>query len=105
MEIWSHTRTLRGIIATHSQPQPCFEDPPPSFNPLADRYFETHGYQASTIFNIAHILTESDGSREAFVRMLASRGTAYTEAEWIWEVLNLGEQVLPKPSGSGKLNL
>jgi hypothetical protein len=43
---------LRGIIASHSQPQPSLEDPPPTFNPLADRYFVTHGYQASTLFNI-----------------------------------------------------
>lgn len=89
MGIWSHTRTLRGIIATHSHPQRCLEDPPPSFNPLADRYFATHGYQAATLFNISHMLVESGGNAEAFVQSLASRGTAYTEAEWIWEVLNL----------------
>lgn len=88
MEIWSHTRTLRGIIATHSHPQSTLEDPPPSFNPLADRYFETHGYQAATLFNISQILAESNGDAFAFIQKLASCGTAYTEAEWIWEVLN-----------------
>lgn len=86
--IWSHTRTLRGIVATHSHPQCRFEDPPPTFNPLADRYFETHGYQAATLFNISHILAESGGQAEVFVQSLASRGTAFTEAEWIWEILN-----------------
>ena len=89
LRIWSHVRTLRGIVATHSQPQRSLEDPPPSFNPLADRYFETHGYQTATLFNISHILAESGGNSEAFVENLASWGTAFTEAEWIWEVLNL----------------
>ena len=89
LRIWSHVRTLRGIVATHSQPQRSLEDPPPSFNPLADRYFETHGYQTATLFNISHILAESGSNSEAFVENLASQGTAFTEAEWIWEVLNL----------------
>lgn len=88
-KIWSHSRTLRGIVATHSHPQCSFEDPPPSFNPLADRYFETHGYQAATLFNISHILAQSGGDAETFVQSLTERGTAFiTEAEWIWEVLN-----------------
>ena len=87
-KVWSHVRTLRGIVASYSQPQPILEDPPPSFNPLADRYFETHGYQAATLFNIGRIFAECSGDGDAFVQCLADRGTAWTEAEWIWEILN-----------------
>jgi hypothetical protein len=87
-KIWSHVRTLRGIVASYSQPQPCLEDPPPSFNPLADRYFKAHGYQASTLFNIGHIFAECSGDGDVFIQCLADRGTAWTEAEWIWEILN-----------------
>ena len=86
-KVWSNVRTLRGIVASYSQPQPCLEDPPPSFNPLADRYFQTHGYQASTLFNIGRIFAECSGDGDAFVQCLADRGTAWTEAERIWEIL------------------
>jgi hypothetical protein len=87
-KVWSHVRTFRGIVASYSQPQPFLEDPPPSFNHLADRYFETHGYQAATLFNIGRIFAECSGDGDAFVQCLADRGTAWTEAEWIWEILN-----------------
>ena len=87
-KVWSHVRTLRGIVASHSQPQPFLEDPPPSFNHLADRYFKSHGYQAATLFNIGRIFAECSGDGDAFVQCLADRGIAWTEAEWIWEILN-----------------
>ena len=70
-------------------PPPCFEDSPPSFNPLADHYFETHGYQASTLFNIDCIFAECSSDGGAFVQCLTERRTASTKAEWIWELLNL----------------
>jgi len=67
--------------------QPFFEDPPPLFNGLADRYFSTHGFQASMLHTIAQVLQECDGNSDTFIQFLTDRGTAHTEAEWIWEIL------------------
>jgi len=46
-----------------------------------------HGFQASTLHTIAQILQECDGDSDTFIQFLTDRGTAQTEAEWIWEIL------------------
>ncbi|KDR81012.1 hypothetical protein GALMADRAFT_241627 [Galerina marginata CBS 339.88] len=86
-QVWSNIRSLRGIVGQYLDPEDLPDEPYPTFNPLADYYFKTHGYRASTLCKIANLLQAANGDRDIFINDLASRGTAVTEAEWIWHIL------------------
>ncbi|KAF8159742.1 hypothetical protein B0H34DRAFT_807252 [Crassisporium funariophilum] len=82
---WSHVQTLRGIVSSYAEAttQPTFEDPPPLFNGHADRYFSTHGFQASTLHTIAKVLNECGDCLLCLswlASMLCSRNNGYLQS-------------------------
>jgi hypothetical protein len=84
--IVSFRRNLGGIINTlYSDPEPTNDDLPPSINDILDTYFKSHGYLASSIWQIRDFYASTQ-SRAAFAAALSGKGMAINEAEWIWDM-------------------
>ena len=80
MPIVTFRRNLGGIINTlYSDPEPTNYDLPPSINDILDTHFKSHGYLASSIWQICDFYTSTQ-SRTAFVAALSGKGMAIKEA-------------------------
>ncbi|KAF8154052.1 hypothetical protein B0H34DRAFT_860957 [Crassisporium funariophilum] len=89
--LYSYVRDITGVVGTIDKPQQ-FESKKtsvPSFNALTHLYFQTHGYLASAQLIIALAYNNNDKA-EGFVEYLANRGMAWTEAEFLWEIITNG---------------
>lgn len=87
--IWTHVRTICGIVKTHFSQPPIdnTQEMPPNFNAFANWYFKSHGYTSSTLWIFFHIWGSNKDSEDKFVDALWNYGVPRTEAEWIGSLL------------------
>ena len=87
--VYKHIRSLDKIVgAIHGHPgiRPSHDPSLPSFGDVADNYLQAHGYNLSALYHIQHALTL--GHSHSFINYLASRGMAWTEAEYLWDLIH-----------------
>jgi hypothetical protein len=87
--VYSHIRSLQGVIGSLARPsssQPQEHDPVLGVH--ADTFLSAYGYQTSAKWQI-HDAHKDAESVDEFVDILMAEGMAQTEAEWMWNIINM----------------
>ena len=84
--IWSYVRDLRGVVGILYRSVPP-SPPSESLGERADRYLLAHGYTHPAITTIT-LAAHSSSSHTEFAEALAVQGVPWTEAEWLWDIID-----------------
>lgn len=67
--------------------EPEYDDTPlPSFGPIADWYFQSHGFSTQALLHIAHAHDTSQVAMD-FVKVLSRKGMPSSEAFFLWGLI------------------